>query len=62
MLCPFLFSYFELVITGYIGTLSKIKKKRHIQPNKASQKALRELLNSLNTYGMADYVFKYREE
>lgn len=39
----------------------KTKKKRYIQLNKASQKALRELLNSLDTYGMGDYVFKSRE-
>lgn len=39
----------------------KTKKKRDIQLNKASQKALRELLVSLDTYTMDDYVFKSRE-
>lgn len=39
----------------------KTKKKRDIQLNKTSQKALRELLDSLDTYGMDDYVFKSRE-
>lgn len=39
----------------------KTKKKRDIQLNKTSQKAFRELLDSLETYGMDDYVFKSRE-
>lgn len=39
----------------------KTKKKRDIQLNKTSQKALRELLDSLDTYGMDDYVFKSRQ-
>ena len=39
----------------------KTKKKRDIQLNKISQKAFRELLDSLETYGMDDYVFKSRE-
>lgn len=40
---------------------SKTKKKRNIKINKASQKALRELLESLDTYDMEDYIFKSRE-
>ena len=39
----------------------KTEKKREIQLNKTSQKALKDLLNSLDTYGMDDYVFKSRE-
>lgn len=39
----------------------KTKKKRDIQLNKTSQKALRELLDSLDTYSMDDYVFKSRQ-
>lgn len=39
----------------------KTNKKRDIQLNKTSQKALRELLDSLDTYTMDDYVFKSRE-
>ena len=34
---------------------------RDIQLNKTSQKVFRELLDSLETYGMDDYVFKSRE-
>jgi integrase len=39
----------------------KTKKKRDIQLNKTSQKALRELLDSLDTYSMDDYIFKSRQ-
>lgn len=39
----------------------KTNKKRDIQLNKTSQKAFRELLNSLDTYTMDDYMFKSRE-
>jgi integrase len=39
----------------------KTKKKRDTQLNKTSQKALRELLASLDTYGLDDYVFKSRQ-
>ena len=39
----------------------KTKKKRNIQLNKTSQKALRELLNSLDTYTMEGFIFKSRE-
>jgi len=39
----------------------KTGKKRDITLNKTSQKALREFLDSLDTYGMDDYVFKSRE-
>lgn len=39
----------------------KTNKKRDIKLNKASQKALGELLDSLDTYNMEDYVFKSRE-
>ena len=39
----------------------KTKKKRDIQLNKTSQKAFRELLDSLDIYDMDDYVFKSRE-
>jgi len=39
----------------------KTGKKRDITLNKASQKALREFLDSLDTYGMDHYIFKSRE-
>ncbi len=39
----------------------KTKKKRDIQLNKTSQKAFRELLDSLDIYDMDDYVFQSRE-
>lgn len=39
----------------------KTNKKRDIQLNKTSQNALRDLLNSLDTYSMGDYVLKSRE-
>jgi integrase len=39
----------------------KTRKKRDITLNKTSQKALREFLDSLDTYGMDDYIFKSRE-
>ena len=39
----------------------KTNKKREIKLNKTSQKALRELLESLDTYTMTDYIFKSRE-
>ena len=39
----------------------KTKKNRDIKLNKACQKALRELLNSLDTYTMDDYVLISRE-
>lgn len=39
----------------------KTNKKRDIKLNKASQKALRELFDSLDTYDMDDYVFRSRE-
>lgn len=39
----------------------KTNKKREIKLNKTSQKALRELLESLDTYNMEDYIFKSRE-
>ena len=39
----------------------KTEKPRSIKLNKTSQKALGELLNSLDTYYMDDYIFKSRE-
>lgn len=39
----------------------KTKKYRKIKLNKTSQKALRELLDSLETYSMSDFIFKSRE-
>jgi integrase len=39
----------------------KTQKKREIRLNKASQRALRGLLDSLHTYNMGDYVFQSRE-
>lgn len=39
----------------------KTNKERRIKLNKASEKALRELLDSLDTYYMDDYIFKSRE-
>lgn len=39
----------------------KTGKNRDIRLNKTAQKALRELLNSLDTYSMEDYIFKSRE-
>lgn len=42
-------------------TERKIKKKRKIKLNKPSKKALKELLKSLNSYNMDDYIFKSRE-
>ena len=39
----------------------KTNKNRDIKLNKASQKALRELLDSFDIYCMDDYVFKSRE-
>ena len=39
----------------------KTHKKREIRLNKASQKALRGFLDSLDTYDMDDYVFQSRE-
>ena len=39
----------------------KTKKSRDIKLNKTSQKALRELLSSLATYGMNEYIFKSRK-
>lgn len=39
----------------------KTKKLRKIKLNKAAQKALEELLSSLKTYDMEDYIFKSRE-
>lgn len=39
----------------------KTNKMRDIQLNKTCQNALTELLNSLDTYDMDDYVFKSRE-
>lgn len=39
----------------------KTKKKRDIELNRTSQKALRELLDTLDTYSMDDYIFKSRE-
>lgn len=39
----------------------KTNKKRDIQLNKTSKKVLIELLDSLDTYSMDDYVFKSRE-
>ena len=39
----------------------KTKKKRDIQLNKTSQKAFRQLLDSLDIYDMDDYVFQSRE-
>ena len=39
----------------------KTKKKRNIELNKASQKALSELLETLDCYDLEDYIFKSRE-
>ena len=39
----------------------KTHKRREIQLNKTSQNAFKELLNSLDTYTMTDYIFKSRE-
>lgn len=39
----------------------KTNKSRDIKLNKACQNAFRELLNSLDTYDMGDYIFKSRE-
>jgi len=39
----------------------KTKKPRIIRLNKAAQKALQELLDSLDTYSLDDYIFKSRE-
>lgn len=39
----------------------KTGKNRDIKLNKTAQKALRELLDSLNTYDMDDFIFKSRE-
>ena len=39
----------------------KTKKKRNIELNKASQKALSELLETLDCYEFDDYIFKSRE-
>ena len=39
----------------------KTKKLRSIKLNKVAQKALQELLESLDTYDMDDYVFMSRE-
>lgn len=39
----------------------KTKKKRNIELNKASQKALSELLETLKYYQPQDYIFKSRE-
>lgn len=39
----------------------KTKKLRSIKLNKAAQKALQELFESLETYYMSDYIFKSRE-
>lgn len=42
-------------------TEGKTKKKRKIKLNKPSKKALRELLKSLDSYSMDDYIFQSRE-
>ena len=39
----------------------KTNKKRDIQLNKTSQNALAELLKSLDSYNMDDYIFRSRE-
>lgn len=39
----------------------KTRKPRNIKLNQASQKALEELLESLDTYDICDYIFKSRE-
>lgn len=39
----------------------KTKKIRDIKLNKAAQRALRELLETLDTYKLSDYIFKSRE-
>lgn len=39
----------------------KTQKTRNIKLNKAAQKALEELLESLDTYDMNDHIFKSRE-
>ncbi len=39
----------------------KTQKKRDIKLNKAAQKALKELLETLDTYNMYDFIFKSRE-
>lgn len=39
----------------------KTKKERKIKLNKTSQKALREFLDSLDTYSVDDYIFKSRQ-
>ena len=39
----------------------KTRKSRNIKLNQASQKALEELLESLDSYDMGDYIFKSRE-
>ena len=39
----------------------KFKKNRRIKLNNVSQKALKELLESLDNYSMDDYIFKSRE-
>lgn len=39
----------------------KTGKSRDIKLNKTAQKALRELLDSLDTYDMDDFIFKSRE-
>jgi integrase len=39
----------------------KTKKIRNIKLNKAAQRALRELLETLDTYKLSDYIFKSRE-
>lgn len=39
----------------------KTGKNRDIKLNKTAQKAFRELLGSLDTYGMNDFIFKSRE-
>lgn len=39
----------------------KTKKERRIKLNKASQKALQELLETLDTYSPDDYIFPSRE-
>lgn len=42
-------------------TEGKTKKKRKIKLNKPSKKALRELLKSLDSHNMEEYIFKSRE-
>jgi integrase len=39
----------------------KTRKTRNIKLNEAAQKALEELLGSLDTYSMDDYIFQSRE-